>query len=157
MARVLRITTLAFLAGALSLGCGGGADGAPSPAEASSRGADSPSAGPVQIQVPAPPASGAPATSDLQWVIDAALEDAARRTGIPATGLSVANAEAVVWADGSLGCARPGIAYTMALVPGYRVRIRAGEQLLDYHASRRGSMVLCPQGLSTAPLPAGTM
>jgi hypothetical protein len=41
--------------------------------------------------------------------------------------------------------------YTMALVPGYRILVRAGERLLDYHASRRGYFVLCPEGRSVPP------
>lgn len=157
MSTVLRTTMSAALAGALCFGCGGGADGAPSPAEASTKAADLPSSGPVPIRIPAPPAGGAPVTSELQRIIEAALADAASRTGMPVTALVVTSAEAVVWADGSLGCPQPGIAYTMALVPGYRVRIRAGDQLLDYHASGRGYLVLCPAGMSTDPLPAGTM
>jgi hypothetical protein len=66
------------------------------------------------------------------------------------------SSEAVVWPDGALGCAEPGMNYTMALVPGYRITIRAGAELLDYHASDRGQLVLCPPGRSTAPSPAGT-
>jgi len=147
----------AALAGALCFGCGGGADGAPSPADAATKAADSPSTGPVPIQIPLPPATAAPVTSELQRIIDAALADAARRTAMPVTALVVASAEAVVWADGSLGCPQPGVVYTMALVPGYRVRIRAGDRLLDYHASGRGYVVLCPAGMATDPLPASTM
>lgn len=143
----------AALAGALCFGCGGGADGAPSSADASTKAADSPSSGPVPIQIQVPPASGGPVTSEVQRIIDAALADASSRTGTAVTALVVASAEAVVWADGSLGCPQPGMAYTMALVPGYRVRIRAGDQLLDYHASGRGNLVLCPPGLAVDPAP----
>ena len=90
---------------------------------------------------------------DLKAITDAALADASRRTGRPVAELGVASAESVVWADGSLGCPQPGMAYTMALVPGYRVRIRAGDELLDYHASTRGYLLLCPAGLAVDPTP----
>jgi hypothetical protein len=40
------------------------------------------------------------------------------------------------------------MSYTMALVPGYRIKVRAGEQVLDYHASQRGYFVLCPKGMA---------
>jgi hypothetical protein len=43
----------------------------------------------------------------------------------------------------------------MALVPGYRIRIQAGDNVLDYHASRRGYLVLCPPGRSVDPVPGG--
>jgi hypothetical protein len=64
----------------------------------------------------------------------------------------VESAAPVTWSDGSLGCPRPDMSYTQALVPGYRIRIRAGERLLDYHASQRGQFVLCPAGQSLDPL-----
>lgn len=153
MAGLLQTALPAALAAALSFGCIGGADGAMSPAEASSRSADSPSTDAVPIRIPVPPVSGRTVSSELQRIIDAALADAASRTGTPVTALVVASAEAVVWADGSLGCPQPGIAYTMALVPGYRVRVRAGSELLDYHASGRGYLVLCPPGLAVDPTP----
>ena len=43
--------------------------------------------------------------------------------------------------------------YTMALVPGYRIRIKAGQQVLNYHASARGYWVLCPLGRAVDPAP----
>jgi hypothetical protein len=93
----------------------------------------------------------APMNPTLASITDAVLADAAQRTGLDRAGLTVDSALAVTWADGSLGCPEPGMNYTMALVPGYRIRVRAGEQLLDYHASRRGYFVLCPDGRSEEP------
>jgi hypothetical protein len=93
--------------------------------------------------------------TDLKSFVDAALQDAARRTAIDRSKLEVISAEHVTWPDGSLGCPEPGVLYTMALVPGYRVRIRAGTEVLDYHASRRGNLVLCPPTRSVDPVPGG--
>jgi hypothetical protein len=90
---------------------------------------------------------------DLTSTIDAALADAVRRTGLARAALHLASAEEVTWADGSLGCPQPGASYILAQVPGYRIRIRAGDRLLDYHASNRGYLVLCPPGNSAEPLP----
>ena len=81
-------------------------------------------------------------------LLDAILEDAEARMGITAGGISIVQAEAVVWSDGSLGCPKPGMMYTQALVPGYRVVLRAGDEILDYHASERGTFVLCAEGLA---------
>jgi hypothetical protein len=92
-------------------------------------------------------------TGNLDSIVAAALEDAAGRTGLSADALVVLQAEAVVWRDGSLGCPEPGMAYTQALVPGFRVRIRAGEEVLDYHASRHGRVTLCPRGRAQGPAP----
>jgi hypothetical protein len=88
----------------------------------------------------------------LAAVTEAVLADAAKRTGLKQSELAVERAEPVTWADGSLGCAEPGMHYTMGPVPGYRIRVRAGKQALDYHASRRGYFVLCPTGRSTDPV-----
>ena len=87
----------------------------------------------------------------LQSAIDAALTDAARRTGLKRTELEVLSAEAVTWSDGSLGCPQPGMMYTQALVPGFRIRVRAGAETLDYHAGRRGAPMFCPAGRVVPP------
>ena len=108
---------------------------------------------PVAPQAPAtPPAYIGPMTPDLKATVDAAVADAAKRTGLAGSALVVVSAEAVVWADGSLGCPAPGAFYTMALVPGHRVRIRAGDDVLDYHAGGR-QLILCPAGRASDPLP----
>ena len=105
------------------------------------------------------PADAAPAL-DAQRVavgdvpeamIQAALADAACRA--PGQVPSLVKAERVTWRDGSLGCPMPGRAYTMALVPGVRIRIRAGADLFDYHAGERGVPFLCPADRATEPLP----
>jgi hypothetical protein len=89
----------------------------------------------------------------LQSATAAALSDAAGRTGVKRTELEVLSAEAVTWSDGSLGCPQPGMMYTQALVPGFRIRVRAGEQLLDYHSGGGGKPSLCPRGRAVDPLP----
>ena len=58
--------------------------------------------------------------------------------------LKVSSVETVTWLDGSLGCPEPDLMYTQALVAGYRIRIEAGGKTLDYHADKRGTVVLCP-------------
>lgn len=94
-----------------------------------------------------------PAMATLESVTAAVLADAGTRTGLDKASLVVESAQAVTWADGSLGCPQPGMSYTMALVPGYRIKVRAGEQVLDYHASLRGYWVLCPAGRAVDPAP----
>jgi len=89
----------------------------------------------------------------LEAAVQVALADASRRTGSPAPALQLLSATAVTWRDGSLGCPQPGTAYAQALVPGYRVRIRAAGQDFDYHAAQRGAVVHCPDGRAVEPLP----
>jgi hypothetical protein len=102
---------------------------------------------------PVPLKQEVPMNPTLQSVTEAVLADAVQRTGVDRERLKVESAQSVTWADGSLGCPQPGMNYTMALVPGYRIKVRAGEQVLDYHASRRGYFVLCPAGMAQEPAP----
>ena len=108
-------------------------------------------AGPATRPTPVPAAAmGAPA-----GIIDAARADAARRSGLAPAQLQVVAAESVTWADGSLGCPRKGMLYTQSLVPGYRVKLRVGKEVWDYHAGERGPVLLCPPGRSQEPAPGG--
>jgi len=95
----------------------------------------------------------APVSANLQSITEAAIRDAARQTGLAKEALAVVSAGAVTWSDGSLGCPQPGMMYTQALVPGYRIRIQAGPRVLDYHASARGQLLLCPDGRAIEPSP----
>ena len=71
------------------------------------------------------------------------LADAAERTSLPVEDLVVEGAWRRTWSDGALGCPQPGMYYTQALVPGWQVILRAGEQTLDYRLSDRGLFFPC--------------
>lgn len=136
----MMVTTLV-----LTLGLSGGAASLPADAAENRRPA------PPVDGVVAPGADGRVSVEALLAVLKA---DAARRAG--ARAITVGPAEDVVWSDGALGCPQPGLAYTQALVPGWRVRVEvAGAAPLTYHASRRGQWLLCPAGRSGAPVPGG--
>jgi hypothetical protein len=83
-------------------------------------------------------------TGGLQAQVDWALQDAAQRTRLDTAQLRVALAEAVTWPDGALGCPEPGRQYAQVLVSGYRIRITAGSETLEYHGSVRGQVMFCP-------------
>ncbi|MGQ3094170.1 MAG: hypothetical protein ACT6RP_12025 [Roseateles sp.] len=60
--------------------------------------------------------------------------------------------EELNWADGSLGCPRPGLSYTQALVPGWRLVVRHPQrEAVVYHASRLGRWMLCPRPPAALP------
>jgi hypothetical protein len=94
----------------------------------------------------------APAEDALAGAVAAARADAARRSGRDAAAFVLESADAVTWRDGSLGCPRPGMMYTQALVPGYRVRLRLADERFDYHGDRRGRVELCPPGQGVDPV-----
>ncbi|MCW5849829.1 MAG: hypothetical protein KIT87_07075 [Anaerolineae bacterium] len=49
----------------------------------------------------------------------------------------------MTWNDGSLGCPEPGMMYTQALVPGYRIVLESGGVQYDYHGAKTGKPRLC--------------
>jgi hypothetical protein len=102
-----------------------------------------------------PPTAASPETAPgvPAEMIEAALADAANRSTTARADIKVSSAEAVTWPDGSLGCPKPGMLYTQALVPGYRIVLEAGEQLLNYHVSSRGRPMFCPAARAAAPAP----
>jgi hypothetical protein len=121
----------AWLACTLAAGCAlGQAAGGPTPAV-------------TQEVVPNVPAA----------MIEAALDDAAHRSTTARADIKVTSAEPVTWSDGSLGCPQPGMMYTQALVPGFRIVLQAGDQTLNYHAMSRGKPVFCPASRVAPPLP----
>jgi len=95
-------------------------------------------------------------TTALKAMVEAALDDAARRTKTDRTKLTVLSAESVTWSDGSLGCPSRVRRTRRRWVPGHRIRIQAGAEVLDYHVGRRGVPVLCPAGRSIEPVPNGS-
>jgi hypothetical protein len=109
--------------------------------------------------MPSPPSSKGsgvekPAATSIvpQDTIEAALDDAVNRTTATRQQILVTIAEAVTWNDGSLGCPQPGMLYTQALVPGYRIVVSAAGQVLHYHASLHGRPVFCPAARVVAPV-----
>jgi hypothetical protein len=118
------------------------------------RALETPATGPESA--PSPPSVTADIESramsnDLQSIVDAARKDAVSRVGVPANAITVQSALRVTWRDGSLGCPEPGVQYTQALVPGWRVILRAGDQTLDYHAAANGHLILCPRERAIEP------
>ena len=74
-------------------------------------------------------------------------------SGKPRSTLRVVDAAAVTWPDGSGGCPQPGVGYTQATVPGYRIRIQVGKLVLNYHATTHSpTPVLCPADRVQPPL-----
>jgi len=75
--------------------------------------------------------------------ITAVKDDLAKKLDTSIDAVEVVMSRSVTWSDGSLGCARPGQAYTQALVPGYQVVLEVEGRQYDYRATERGYYVLC--------------
>jgi hypothetical protein len=116
-----------------------------SPSDASSSDAGRPtiSAPPLATVPP----SDEPVTGEVpDEILDAIIADAAERASVEPEEVDVREAVAVTWSDGSLGCPEPGMAYTQALVDGYQVILRAGDEALDYRVTAQGGFRVCEDG-----------
>ena len=95
----------------------------------------------------APPASSAEGPAVVGEVPDDMLAlmkaDLATRLGRPVDAARVIRAEQVVWPDGSIGCAKPGVFYTQATVVGYRVELELDGKAYRYHSALSGAPIYC--------------
>lgn len=76
-------------------------------------------------------------------IIAPAIEALVARTGAARGDIRVARAVPVKWNDGSLGCPQPGVAYTMAITPGYWVVLEHAGKLYSYHGGPKARYTLC--------------
>jgi hypothetical protein len=67
--------------------------------------------------------------------------------------IAVERAEFVTWRNGAIGCPEPGMAYTEALVPGYRIILNAGGEIHHYHGAGGLAPFRCPSDRVDKPLP----
>ena len=118
------------LAGVTLLGGCGAADDEPE-----SRPADS--ARPTQTASPTDtPPDPTPTEEPMpDGPLAAAIADLSSDTGVDPDDIQVVVNQEVTWRDGSLGCPKPGMFYTQALVDGYRIVLRAGGEEVAYHGS----------------------
>jgi hypothetical protein len=111
---------------------------------------------------PTPTASSSPTSTASSGAPDAGpvppdlfnqiVADAARQAGVDPSALTVIEAQAVTWSDGSIGCPQPGVMYTQSLVEGYRVILEADGKQYDYHVGNRDNFILCPANRAKPPI-----
>lgn len=99
---------------------------------------------PVQDATLTPnPALPSPADNAPAELVDLAKEELAERLKISVDQIELVDFESVTWPDGSLGCPDPNRAYIQIQVEGYRIRLRYGETIYNYHGSPARSPFLC--------------
>jgi hypothetical protein len=101
---------------------------------------------------PSVDAAGSLLAPELRQAI---LRDARARSTV---AVKIASVKRVIWRDGSLGCPRPDMMYTQALVPGLLIQVtplkpKGSPKSYEYHAAARGNQfVYCEPGAAQAPL-----
>ncbi|MEM7220257.1 MAG: hypothetical protein AAF515_17980 [Pseudomonadota bacterium] len=85
--------------------------------------------------------SGDPQDAGLAAAELAAVADLEQR--LQGEPIEVMRSERVTWPNGALGCPKPGVMVTQALVPGTRVVLRAAGRDYAYHGARDRAPRLC--------------
>lgn len=83
------------------------------------------------------------AAGDLEAAVEAAVADLAASEGVDQAEVEVVSADEVTWSDGALGCPEPGMVYTQALVPGYRIVLAVGDDEVAYHGAEGDAPARC--------------
>ncbi len=92
-----------------------------------------------------------PALVSADEQIKGALSDLASRTGITENDIKVREARSVQWSSGAIGCPKPGMNYTQAIVPGMLLLLEANGTVYHYHGKAGQSLFYCPAKRAQAP------
>ena len=92
-----------------------------------------------------------PPEISMDQQIKGAVTDLAARTGVATDAITVREARAVQWSSGAMGCPKPGMNYTQALVPGVRLLLEAKGEVYYYHGRNGRKLFYCPAGRAQAP------
>lgn len=84
-----------------------------------------------------------PLDSGLDLFVFKAKDDLAKRLAIDPQQIELLDAASVTWPDGSLGCPKPGMAYTQVQVEGIRIRLSVNGKVFDYHGGGGRELFLC--------------
>lgn len=88
---------------------------------------------PAGIVEPGGTSNGGGGQAEGEAPVGAAVSDLAERLNLAPDAITVANVEQVQWPDSAMGLPEPGMMYTQALVPGYRIILQALGREFAYH------------------------
>jgi len=83
--------------------------------------------------------------------IDFSLQDLATRLGLEVDAIKISGVTPVNWRSGALGCPKPGMSYTEALVAGVWINLRVDNTVYRYHAAANGQPFYCPDDMAEPP------
>lgn len=76
-------------------------------------------------------------------VVKIAITDLSTRVGVSESVVSIISVKNKTWQDSSLGCPQPGFFYSQVITPGYRIVLRANNNLFTYHTDENSSVIFC--------------
>jgi hypothetical protein len=89
----------------------------------------------------------------LPGLVVRAKNDLSRRLNVQESKISVVEAIAVDWSDGSIGCPEPGMGYIQVITPGYWIVLEVAGEKYFYHADQRDRLIHCPHERAILPVP----
>lgn len=92
-----------------------------------------------------------PADISADQQINDAITDLAARIGVTKDAVAVKQARSVQWGSGAMGCPKPGMNYTQALVPGMQLLLEVNGTIYHYHGGAGKRLFLCPSERVKAP------
>ncbi len=95
------------------------------------------------------PAPSTPTEVRSQPRVAAAIADLAVRESVRPEEVVVAASTPVTWADGSIGCPRPGMVYPQVQVEGELLILRVGTGLFQYNSRGAGPFRYCADPSAT--------
>ena len=87
----------------------------------------------------------------LNSFVTTARDDLAKHLAVPAGQIDLVELSSVTWRDGSLGCPKPGMIYTQALVEGMLIRFRSGGIIYEYHSGGKRQAFYCENPTKALP------
>lgn len=81
-----------------------------------------------------------------------ATEDLSKRLDIDPDTVNLSGAKTVRWRSGAMGCPKPGMMYTQALVPGVSIVLLVDGSEFHYHATTSGQPFFCPEEQVESPV-----
>jgi hypothetical protein len=92
---------------------------------------------------PTPEATPGDGTSQYPPPVQAAIDAASDRLGLPANQLTVDTIQSMNWPDTSLGCPKEGEFYAQVITPGYMVVVTGDGKHVEYHTDEGSTVVFC--------------
>ena len=89
---------------------------------------------------------------DVDRQLSIAKDDLIQRIGVDEDAIEVESVRHVHWGSGAAGCPAPDMNYTMAIVPGVLILLRADGKVYRYHAGRNTAPSFCPADRAEAPV-----
>lgn len=78
--------------------------------------------------------------------------DLAKHRSIEPDSITVAEIRQVTWRSGALGCPKPDMNYSQALVQGFLIQLKVDDEIIAYHAKKDGIPFHCPSDQAEGPV-----